>query len=100
MATKNQPAGKAGKTLADFRAAHDKNYIVPKKIQEGLDRLGDSWEYEVDFIRSCGLPIQDFANFRDQFEEYCVVVNSTDRARAKRVYAGTKALAAKMREMV
>lgn len=90
----------AGKSLEDFRAAHDKNFIVPKKIREGLAALGDSWEYELDFIRSCGVSVSDFGAYRDQFEEFCVVVNPTDRARTKRVYAGTKAMAAKLREMV
>lgn len=86
------------KTLADFRAIHDKNFVIPNKIKAGLEALGnDGWEYEADFQRLCGVSTTDFAKFRDQFEEYYVTTSGTN---PKRVWAGSKALAAKMREMV
>lgn len=91
-------ASKSGKSLSDFRAAHDKNFIVPGKIKAGLEKLGpEGWEYEVEFIRTCGLSTTDFAAFRDQFEDFSVNVGGRN---PKRVWAGSKALADKMREMI
>ena len=87
------------KTLSDFRAAHDKNFVVPQKIKAGIEKLGkEGWEYEVDFARMCGVNTTDFARFRDQFEEFFVTVLSNNHTR--RVWAGSKATADKMREMV
>ncbi len=87
----------AGRTKDDFRGFHDKSYIVPKKIREGLEQLGEAWEYESDFMRRCGLSTTDFSRYRDQFEEY--IVNTTGKS-AKRVWAGTEVFAAELREMV
>ncbi len=86
------------KTLADFRAIHDKDFVIPNKIKAGLEALGnDGWEYEADFQRICGCSTTDFAKYRSQFEDYYV---TTSGANPKRVWAGSKALATKMREMV
>lgn len=89
---------KKPKTLQDFRAVHDKSFVIPNKIREGLAKLGnDGWEYETDFVKLCGVSVLDFASFREQFADYYVVVGGTRSG--KRVWAGSKALAAKMREM-
>lgn len=100
MPAKPTPAKKSsGKTLADFRAVHDKNFVVPAKIKAGLEKLGaEGWEYEIEFMKTCGVSPMDFARFRDQYEEFYVELGSADRC--KRVWAGSKALANKMREMV
>lgn len=86
----------AGKSLADFRSAHDKSFIVPQKILAALKALGDGWEYEIQFMKMAGLCTTDFALYRDQFEEHIVVVNGRN---PKRIWAGSKDLARKMREM-
>lgn len=88
-------APKAGKSLAEFRASHDKSFIVPQKIKEGLKKLGGGWEYELGFLRLAGLSTTDLANYREEFEEYVVLVDRT-----KRVWCGSKELAVKLREMV
>lgn len=88
-------APSAGKSIEDFRAAHDKSWIVPRKIRDALKALGSGWEYEVNFLKLAGLSTTDLANFRDQFAEHIVLVD-----RVKRVWAGTKETAAKLREMV
>ena len=94
-------AGKAepklGKSLQDFRAEHDKSYIVPKRIKDALEKLGDGWEYEVHFLRLAGLSVTDLAAYRDQFEAHIVVVGGRN---SKRIWVGTSKLAAQMREMV
>ena len=87
---------RVGKTLADFRAMHDKDYIVPRKIKAALAALGNGWEYEADMLRLAGVSTTDLALYRDQFSEHWVVV---DRS-GKRVWAGSKALAEEMRGMV
>jgi hypothetical protein len=92
-------ATKTTKKLADFRAVHDKNFVVPERIKAGLARLGkDGWEYEASFIRLCETNVVDFSRFRDQFNEYCVVFKENGKER--RVWAGSKAAADKMREMI
>lgn len=97
MATKSKT-----KTLSDFRAVHDKNFVVPEKIKAGLAKLGkDGWEYEAEFMKMCGVGTIDFARFREQFEEFYVIVPGTNGTKSsKRVWAGSKAAAAKLREMV
>lgn len=86
--------GAAGKSLEDFRAAHDKSYIVPGKVRAALKALGDGWEYEMAFAKLAGVSLGDLSAFRAMFEDHIVVVERT-----KRAWAGSKALAAKMREM-
>jgi hypothetical protein len=86
-----------GKTLADFRAEHDKDYIIPTKIRAGLADLGDGWEYEMPFAKIAGVSLGDLANYREAFADHVVVVGG--RSGGKRVWAGTKSLAAKLREM-
>ena len=95
MATKAEKKP-IGKDLAAFRAAHDKSFIIPKRIRDALEALGDSWEYEGEFIRRCGVSPLDFSTYRDQFQDF-YVDTSTQRDRAKRVWAGSKVFAAKMR---
>jgi len=91
----SSPKPKA-KTLADFRAAHDKSFIIPQKIKDGLAKLGDGWEYELDFMRMIGVGTTDIAAYREQFADYFVLVGGRN---PKRCWTGSKAVAAKMREM-
>lgn len=91
----------ATKSLADFRTAHDKSTVVPAKIKAALAKLGkDSWEYEPEFAKNCGVSPVDFAAFRDQFAEYVVELPAAQGRRGKRIWAGAPALAEKMRELV
>jgi len=90
------PSATVGKTLADFRAKHDKDYIVPAKIRAALKTLGNGWEYEVDFLRLAQVSTTDLALYRDQFTDFWLVV---DRS-GKRVWSGSKTLAQEMREMI
>ena len=92
-----KPAEK-GRTLDDFRAAHDKRVIVPQRIKTALSQLGDSWEYENEFIRRSGVSQIDFAAYREQFRDFYVEVPGTNGMRPKRLWAGTKAFATKLRE--
>lgn len=89
------PPKTAGRSLDDFRSTHDKSYIIPKRIRSGLEKLGGGWAYEQEFCKLAGVSAQDLAIHREPFAEHIVLVERT-----KRVWAGTKALAAKLREMV
>ncbi|MFH1498197.1 MAG: helix-turn-helix domain-containing protein [Verrucomicrobiota bacterium] len=89
-------AVKGGRSLADFRAAYDKGYIVPQKIKAALKALGSGWEYEVAFAKLCGVSLADLGTFRDAFAASHVVTLSDHR----RAWAGTAATAKAMREML
>lgn len=87
------------KVIADFRALHDKSFTIPTKIKAGLEFLGkDGWEYEAEFIKLCGVSTTDFARFREGFLEFYVVIGGSKTNR--RVWAGSKLTAEKMRSMV
>lgn len=95
---KKAAAAKVGRSLQDFRAEHDKSFIVPLKIREALKKLGaEGWDYEVQFLRLAGLSVTDLAAYRDEFADHFVVVGGRN---PKRLWAGSAALAQKMREMV
>ncbi len=96
-------AGKAAaKTLADFRAAHDPNVIVPTKIRAALAAMEkegpEHWLYEVDFLRLSGLSTTQLAMFRKDFENHIVEVPGGSSGKsAKRIYFGNAKVAAKLR---
>jgi hypothetical protein len=90
-------AKQAGRDLNAFRASHDKNFIVPKKIDEALKVLGpDKWEYQADFLKLAEVSVTDLAMFREQFADFLVSVGSKTK---KTVWCGSKALATKLRAM-
>ena len=94
-----KPAAKTtGRDINAFRESHDKNYIVPKKIEEALKALGpDKWEYQPDFIKLCEVSVTDMAMFREQFADFTVTVGGKTK---KTVWCGSKGLAIKLRQMV
>ena len=87
---------RTGKNLAEFRALHDKDFIVPKKIREGLKNLAGSWDYESVFSKNIGVSLSDLGNYREQFAAYVVHI----RKDGKRAWSGNVATAKAMREMV
>lgn len=91
------PGQKIGRSLDEFKAAHDKSFIVPMRLKAALKALGNGWEYEVALAKQAGVSLADLGNFRDQFSEHIVVVK---RDGSKRAWAGTPAAAAKMRAML
>lgn len=99
MANKTAPK-KGTKTLADFRAAHDRKFIIPEKIKAGIAQLGKGgWEYEAAFARDiCGINTNDLADFRDMFEQYTFQTKGRGTG-SKRVWAGSPELAKQMQDM-
>ena len=89
------------RTLEHFRAAHDKNVIVPNKIKAALEavrKIGpEHFEYEADFIKLAGLSQTDMSTFRDQFSAYIVETPAQHGRASKRVWFGDAKVAAKVR---
>jgi hypothetical protein len=80
----------AGKTLADFRAAHDKGVIIPARLKKALEKMAavswDAWDYEQDYLRAANVAPQDCTPFREQFIEHIV---ETGGKNPKRVWFAT-----------
>jgi hypothetical protein len=95
QAAKQADGGKKKRTIADFKAAYDKDTIIPNRIKDGLKRMVDEWLTEQEFVRFAGVSTGDMANYREQFEAYIVPVK-----RDKRIWAKTPRIAAELRELV
>lgn len=89
-------APQKGKDFEAFRQLHDPAYIVPRKIKAGIEALGaDTWEYEEDFRKRCGISSPNvFSPYRAEFKDFWVEIPGKT---SKRVWTGSKALAAKIR---
>ena len=94
---KQKTSPSMGRSLDEFRAAHDKGYIVPQKIREALEKLGETWVYESEFLKLAGLSTTDLATYREEFADFVVIA---DRSSKRRVWCGTLEFAANLREMV
>jgi len=87
------------KTLADFRSVHDRNVVIPQKINNALVAMfkegAENWEYEVDFVRRAGISQTDLGQFRAKFEDN--IVNVGSERNPKRVWFADKKAATKAR---
>jgi hypothetical protein len=87
-----------GKTLADFRQQYDKATIIPARVRAALKTIGaQGWEYEVQFAKIAGVSLADLGRVRDEFAENHVVTIGRD---SRRAWAGSRATATAMREML
>ena len=94
---KSAPAPTSGRSLSEFRSTFDRDTIFPKKIDAALTQLGkDGWAYEVEFAKLAGIGLAQLATYREAYAEHVVPLNRD----SKRAWAGSKAMAAKMREML
>ncbi len=91
------------RTLSDFKSAHDKDVIIPAKIQAAIDSLAkvgpEHHVYEAELVALAGVAQTDFGKYRSQFEKHIVTINHEGgRARSpKNVYFHDKKLAARLR---
>jgi|HubBroStandDraft_1064217.scaffolds.fasta_scaffold1615051_1 hypothetical protein len=71
-----------GRTLADFRNAHDKDVVIPNKIQAALRQMSNEgpehYLYEQELLEKAGVSTTDLAKYRDQFTAHIVVVNNVN----------------------
>jgi hypothetical protein len=90
---KKQP----GKTLADLRATHDKNVVIPNRIKGALAKMaasGSEWEYESDFLKLSAVSTTDISRFREQFADFWAELPSTNgKSTMRRAWFATKKLA-------
>lgn len=79
-------------TLADLRAKHDKNVVIPNKITKALAEMAklhpEHWVYEVDFLKLADVSTTDLAMFRPKFEDHWADVASTHSKSARRIWFG------------
>lgn len=91
------------KSLADFRNAHDPNVMIPKRIAEGLAAMlkegKENWEYEIDFLRRCGLSTTQLAQYREQFAKHVVETYATSSRSARRVWFADPKIADQVRSI-
>lgn len=65
------------RSVATFRAAHDRNVVIPNKIREALAKMEadngpEHYEYESDFIKLAGVGGSDLNGHRDSFTAHIV----------------------------
>ena len=86
------------RTLADFRAAHDPDVIVPAKLRKALAEMlaehPENWLYEADFMKLAGVSSTYISAFRSQFAEHTV---ETRGHNPKRIWFASPKVAAKAR---
>lgn len=102
MAKAKSPAPvKKGKSLLEFRQAHDKDYIVPQRLKAAINQLGaDGWEYEAEMIKLAQISTTDLGAYRDQFAAFQAVATTTKSSgggvRKKIIWCGSTAFAKKL----
>lgn len=96
MATMSKMQSNKPRTIADFRAAHDPDIIVPAKFKaafEAMEKLGpEHFLYENEFQKLAGVGQAQLAAYRDQFS-----MHITETPEKKRVYWPTAKVASRMR---
>jgi hypothetical protein len=91
-----------GKTLNDFKKAHDRKAALRDRIYLALAQLGDAWEYEGEFRLRAGLSNPEWASLRDEYVKNIVEVKGShgrgSNGHQRRAVAGTAKFANKLRE--
>lgn len=86
------------RSVSDFRAAHDRNVIVPNKIRAAIAAMAaidkEHWEYESDFVKLAGISQTDLGQFRDQFAPNVVETPKMHNRSGRRVWFATAKAAA------
>lgn len=89
------------RTVSDFRNAHDRDVIVPRKIKAALEELAkigpEHYEYEIDFMKLASISAGEVTKYRDQFAAHIVETPAAHGKSVKRVYFGNAKTAAKLR---
>lgn len=89
------------KTLADFRAAHDPDVIIPNRIRAGLEQIfkdgPENWLSEGDFLKLTALSTTQLAQHRDKFAAHIIEQGGKSGKSGKRFYFGSAKVAAKLR---
>lgn len=90
-----------GKTVADFRVAHDPSVIVPTKIRAALAAMlkegPEHWEYEGDLIKRAGIAAGQITAHREQFAEHIVATPAASGRSSRNVWFADPKVAKKVR---
>lgn len=90
------------RTIADFKAAHDPNVIVPNKIRAAfavMQKQGpEHFEYELDLARLASVGMAQMAAFRDQFAAHVVETQAQHGKAGKRAFFWDPKVAARVRK--
>lgn len=96
------PVKVAGKTIADLRALHDRNVVVPNRIKAAIANLAkegpENWAYEGDFVKLVvpGISPVDLRDYREQFSDFWAEMPPTNGKRdARKVWFATVKACAK-----
>jgi hypothetical protein len=96
-------AASKAKTLADFRAAHDPDVMIPNRIRAGLAAIEkegpEHYLYGSDFLKLTGLSTTQLAAYREQFAAHIVdaPLSGSGGRSSKRAYFGNAKVAAKLK---
>ena len=89
MVSKTSPIHKApvntklvGRSEDEWTKLHDPNYIIPKRIEDGIKALGKGWLYEGDFLRLISISPTQLAAFRDRYADHVVTLGGRNPRRA------------------
>jgi hypothetical protein len=81
------------RTIADFRASHDRETVVTNKVKTALEELAkvgpEHYEYEGDFIRLAKISQTDVGLVREKFKAYIADAPAVHGKTARRVWCGS-----------
>jgi hypothetical protein len=85
------------KTLADLRAVHDDDVVIPNRIRAQfaamLKKGPEEWDYESDFLRDAKVSNSKIGAYRDQFTKHVAATKD-----GKRIWFADAKVAAKFRK--
>lgn len=88
------------RTIADFRAAHDPDIIIPGKFRvafAAMEKIGpEHYLYETEFQKFAGIGLQQLAAYRDKFADHITEIAENK----KKVYWPTAKVASRMRPKI
>jgi hypothetical protein len=89
------------KTLADLRAVHDDNVVIPKRIRDrfaAMLKIGpEEHDYEADFLKAAKVSNNKIGAFRQEFKAHIVVVGSRN---SKRIWFADPKVASRFRAAI
>lgn len=101
MASKATSTVKKSKTVNDFKNAHDRSVIVPRKIKDALAKMREdgreNWEYEGDFIKLADLSGKEIPDYREMFKGHIVVTPAANGKSPRNVWFADVKVAAQVR---
>lgn len=90
------------RTIADFKASHDRETVVTAKVKAALEVLAkvgpEHYEYEGDFIKLAKIGQADVTLVREKFKDYIVEAAAVHGKTARRVWCGSLKTAKTLRE--